>query len=631
MAVNVDVRRVASDLPNVVQAVVMLSSDRVLPNPLAALSDPSVLLQVMSQLALKPADWDLGAVAMSSVSTPLGALTVYSFTVRFARKGTSAAVPQIVGPPGQQGPQGRPGLAGSPGLVGPTGPAGLGVTGPQGPVGTGATGPQGATGLQGPTGPAGSAGPTGAAGPQGPTGAAGPQGAGGGQQTVANVTALKALDATLIDDNTRVYVTSLRSYFRKLTEADPGGADNITYARDNANTATWYRVEGRDKSWDLSSTFFTDFASGSDENTGLTVGSPLKTMKELTRRTYGRTTAFTVKIGAGGHYDSTAADTLEVTADVTFSGLDSVSVAASTTIDTVTNRNVGTNVQQSITLIAGVTWDVDSMYTCNSVYGAPLEGGGGLTSLTNFSGSFSAGQTVSKVTLVNARFTVLGNGRKATFEYLTVCCKLHRVEQPTITRCRMTTFGGSEKLELSLCRAPTFSTCLFYALIDLEGCGTTTISGCTAQNGTVLSVRAGTVLQVTSGVTSLSTAVIAVYSGGTLILCGTESTTNGNVEFCHGARAEAMNPGAIIHIMAVAASVANVNGSYPGGAGDNPVLKARTFGIRITYKDINALKTTTPTTQKWIYGADSGAPVSGDWGGLPSVTAGSFSGIFASQ
>lgn len=149
MAVNVDVRRVPSDLPNVVQAVVMVSSDQVLPHPMLALTEPKTYMRVLSALGLKPEEWDLAAAALGSSTQPLGSLIVYSFTVRMARKGTISALPQIVGPPGPAGQQGRPGSAGSNGLPGAAGAPG--PTGSQGPAGP--TGARGATGPAGPTGP----------------------------------------------------------------------------------------------------------------------------------------------------------------------------------------------------------------------------------------------------------------------------------------------------------------------------------------------------------------------------------------------------------------------------------------------------------------------------------------------
>lgn len=135
MAVNVDVRGVPADLPSVTQAVVTLTSDRVLPHPLLELGDPRVNLQIMSALGLRPEEWDLSAATVSAAQGRLGGLSVYSFTVRYAKKGQPVVVPQIVGPPGIQGPQGRPGVGGPPGSAGLQGQPGVSnlagdVTGP---------------------------------------------------------------------------------------------------------------------------------------------------------------------------------------------------------------------------------------------------------------------------------------------------------------------------------------------------------------------------------------------------------------------------------------------------------------------------------------------------------------------
>lgn len=186
MATTVGVQRVVSDQSNVVQAVVLLNTNEIVPAPLTLLMHPDILSQVTTALGISLNDYDIASTTFSQVTTPFYSEFAYSFTVRFIEKGTIDQQAQLFqGPAGPQGPQGAPGNPGGPvGPMGPQGPQGptgsigpLGPTGPTGPIGpTGPTGPLGPTGPFGITGATGPTGPIGSTGPIGPTGSIGPQG-----------------------------------------------------------------------------------------------------------------------------------------------------------------------------------------------------------------------------------------------------------------------------------------------------------------------------------------------------------------------------------------------------------------------------------------------------------------------
>jgi hypothetical protein len=181
MAITLGVQKVASDKANIVSAEVLLNSDEILANPLSELTKGPVLTKVFAQLGLSMEEWDIGSVALSTVTSPFYSLFTYNFSMRFVKKGTAVVDAVFIGPPGPpgvpggQGPvgqQGQQGLAGLTGPVGPTGPpgsTGAGEPGPPGPAGVdGATGPQGPPGIDGIQGIQGSPGVTGSAGPVAP-------------------------------------------------------------------------------------------------------------------------------------------------------------------------------------------------------------------------------------------------------------------------------------------------------------------------------------------------------------------------------------------------------------------------------------------------------------------------------
>jgi hypothetical protein len=159
MAITVGVQQVPSDQSNVVQAVISLNTNEIIPAPISTLVSPEILPQILSYLGVSLEDHDLSNIVFTRVDTPFYSEYAYQFTVRFVEKDTIDQQVQLFqGPAGPQGAQGPPGNPGGPvGPQGPQGPTGTigptGIQGVTGPIGlTGYTGPQGATGPIGPGG-----------------------------------------------------------------------------------------------------------------------------------------------------------------------------------------------------------------------------------------------------------------------------------------------------------------------------------------------------------------------------------------------------------------------------------------------------------------------------------------------
>jgi hypothetical protein len=110
-------------------------------------------------------------------------------------------------------------------------------------------------------------------------------GSGGGSMlSFATIGLLAAYNDLALGDGALVYVESVRSYWSKIVEADPGTANGITIVRNLDNTATWYRDSSASLSWQQ--TVYWEIApapAGDDENTG-GAGDPLATFAEFARR-----------------------------------------------------------------------------------------------------------------------------------------------------------------------------------------------------------------------------------------------------------------------------------------------------------------------------------------------------------
>jgi len=181
MAINAAVQQVASESPTIIkQAVVVMSSDTLLIDPLASYNTPSIQNRVYSTLGISPNNWTTIQLTISP-ATSSGGSYVYNISHRFIKKGAnSSTFTQFQGPPGAAGPQGPRGDIGPTGVTGYTGP-------------TGPTGPTGQQGIKGDTGPSG--GPTGSIGPTGPTGHTGPQGTQGTQGNTGPTSPYGTVDA----------------------------------------------------------------------------------------------------------------------------------------------------------------------------------------------------------------------------------------------------------------------------------------------------------------------------------------------------------------------------------------------------------------------------------------------------
>jgi len=197
----------------------------------------------------------------------------------------------LQGATGETGSQGPQGPQGETGLQGPQGETGSqGIQGPQGETGLqgpqGETGPQGIQGETGSLGPAGSTGETGPQGIQGETGAIGPTGATGFQGinlSVANITALTALDDTLYLDGALASVTNLLDVFY-LNKTSVLTSDSLNIVNTNSGTGRWIRLVVNNVEWSKQNNWYVDPVSGNDENKGDTNLTAIKTFGEWYRR-----------------------------------------------------------------------------------------------------------------------------------------------------------------------------------------------------------------------------------------------------------------------------------------------------------------------------------------------------------
>ena len=131
MTITIGTLKQASDQPGTVRALVLLTSDKVLPSPLLELNTASVWNQVYSSIGIS-SDYLVVQVILLQITPTAGGMTAYNFSCKFAPRGVRLDATQ--GPPGTQGaigPTGPPGAPGADGAMGPAGPAG-----PPGPPGS---------------------------------------------------------------------------------------------------------------------------------------------------------------------------------------------------------------------------------------------------------------------------------------------------------------------------------------------------------------------------------------------------------------------------------------------------------------------------------------------------------------
>lgn len=205
-----------------------------------------------------------------------------------------------------------------------------------------------------------------------------------------NIAQLAAYDDTDIPADAEVWVRSVRAYFQKRVEADPGTDDNITNFRNAGNTATWYRSGAPNGywayTWSANGQVHVDSVNGNDENTGLTAGTALRSVNELSRRiASAQVTDFlfmSIRVGVGGlaQYASGSQTIIQTLAVpdwcyVEFIGTLTETVASST-VAARQVRDMATVPQtaaerQTATMVAGAFWQPELLYLNISQGNAP--------------------------------------------------------------------------------------------------------------------------------------------------------------------------------------------------------------------------------------------------------------------
>ena len=205
----------------------------------------------------------------------------------------SGGMTGATGPTGPAGTAVNTGATGTTGPTGSTGPAGsstnTGSTGPTGPAG-GPPGPTGGTGATGSIGPTGNTGGTGSTGPTGSTGATGPAGT-PAFFAFASPQTLAAFDASAAPNFSEASVGVVNDDYRlelAPTAAVLAAVDGINIIAATAPVgAVWVRLYLPNKAAWYESNWWIDPVGGDDRNSGTTLGTPLKTITELSYRLNG--------------------------------------------------------------------------------------------------------------------------------------------------------------------------------------------------------------------------------------------------------------------------------------------------------------------------------------------------------
>jgi len=231
-----------------------------------------------------------------------------------------------------------------------------GITGPTGGLG----GPTGPTGASGPTG---TTGPTGA-GPTGPTGSTGPTGTNAisvNRISDSNLGGTKLVDVvtTNLPDGTIASVYSIGALFQLVKSPSASllaAVDGITVVASTATAGSiWVRIEATsNQRFGIEPPLFIDPVSGSDDNDGLLIGTPLKSADEWSRRMNGVTVkvpSFTLNCASGDvgsffgkqYFDGAAAVTIRI--------VGAKSLSATMTVASITAENSAPGVQQEYWLV----------------------------------------------------------------------------------------------------------------------------------------------------------------------------------------------------------------------------------------------------------------------------------------
>jgi len=127
MTITIGATKLLSDQPGTVRAAVLLTSDKILPNPLTDVSTVQSISKIYQIIGLST-DYFVADVFLLQITSGGGSYG-YSFNMKFAKLGIK--LDAVQGPAGPGGPQGPAGTAGPAGPPGPTGPGGV----PGGPAG----------------------------------------------------------------------------------------------------------------------------------------------------------------------------------------------------------------------------------------------------------------------------------------------------------------------------------------------------------------------------------------------------------------------------------------------------------------------------------------------------------------
>lgn len=100
---------------------------------------------------------------------------------------------------------------------------------------------------------------------------------------VASIAALQAYPVTDVITGTQIYVSTTKSQWTAVIEADPGTSNGITIVRDATNTITYYRSTETQLVFSFQTAWYIDSINGNDENNG-SIAFPIKTWAELERR-----------------------------------------------------------------------------------------------------------------------------------------------------------------------------------------------------------------------------------------------------------------------------------------------------------------------------------------------------------
>lgn len=163
----------------------------------------------------------------------------------------------------------------------------------------------------------------------------------------ASVSEMALFDATGLPDSFRVSCSTIKDDYRLIitpTAALTAAIDGVNVIAAAAPSgAVWCRLFTQNVTAQYETAWFLDASSGSDINNGITVGTPLKTIRELTNRLRGAKISanVTITLAAGDYSADPVNFDLEITQGVSILMVGNVS-SSSDTIASVTATTPGT-------------------------------------------------------------------------------------------------------------------------------------------------------------------------------------------------------------------------------------------------------------------------------------------------